>query len=162
MGKIIILLTLCFALFRINPASDLRAMSQQSLQTGDDLPIEKVDFHYVIFSNKVIYPDQPKLTRRYVSVLLDKEAFSEYTLKELFRVLAKAFPTPELLSVEVITDGKQTTTPEPTTSGVEPSPDYYNYHGATYLRAKEVEFFRYTISPPNRELKTVTLKSLQR
>jgi hypothetical protein len=120
--------------------------------------LERVSFHYVIFKNSLTNPDAPNDGFRNMKVLLDVDAFSEANLKELFRVISKAFPEPERLNLMVYTSVKQVYTPEYTHSNAPTPPEYFYHHMAVYNRGKENEFFRYTLTPTSRELKTVIIR----
>lgn len=70
-------------------------------------------FRYVIVHNEVIVNEhEPSATHRNVEVLLDVKAFSENTLRQLFVLLSKRFPSPDSLTVDVYTSLEQVDTPE--------------------------------------------------
>jgi hypothetical protein len=122
---------------------------------------EKVDFRYIIFKNDARYfgKSEPKAGIRTMRVLLDEGAFSEETLKKLFRALSEKYPEPQMLLVVVITNIEQTYPPGyPQSSTDRDPPEFDNHHWANYTRSEENEYFRYNPDPPNREMKTVVLK----
>lgn len=70
-------------------------------------------FRYVIVSDRV----DPKLDkkdedRRFVEALLDPASFSKENLIELFRLLSKRFPKPEVLNVTLFTNLIDVETPD--------------------------------------------------
>lgn len=135
------------------------AISGESGQQEGSNVLERVDFHYVIFENHLVeFEGARPPMRRNMSVLLDEDAFSEETLRRLFEVLSKGFAKDEILSIRVITNVKQTITPEITTSDAPTPPEYFNHHRATYMRTPTYVFFRYTPTPTSRELKSVILR----
>jgi hypothetical protein len=115
-------------------------------------------FRYVIYSNKIVP------VGRNVDVLLDKEAFSEDTLKQLFYLVSKRFPEPGYLHVSVQTSLWQTETPEEQDVGQiseqGEDPHYRQFPRAVLMRINGDELFRYSSDeePPYRNLKTVILK----
>lgn len=120
-------------------------------------------FRYVIVSNEVIdNSGDPKDAFRYVEVLLDEKAFSEETLKELFKLLSKRFPTPNGMHVEVSTNLAQIDTPEEKQIGkvseVPDNPALDKYPSALLIRQDGNELFRYIPNPPSTKMKTVILK----
>ncbi|MEW5980511.1 MAG: hypothetical protein AB1898_32395 [Acidobacteriota bacterium] len=84
-------------------------------------------FRYVIFDNKVVDYGESS-TWREVGVLLDREAFSLDTLKELFRLVSRRFPSPPSLHVMVYTSLVDVPTPEeseiPGKSGMADDPHF--------------------------------------
>lgn len=120
------------------------------------------EFRYIIFDNTVDNDGDPKDAIRTVEVLLDEAAFSETTLKKLFKLVSKRFPKPAWLKVWVYTNLKQLPTPEeddlPKVSGTDDNPDFDKHHWALLMRVDGNELFRYNSDPPNGTLKTVILK----
>ena len=123
---------------------------------------DKASFRYIIFSNKVDDTGRPKDSSRRVKVLIEASSFSEPTLKSIFRLLSRRFPTPDWLEVQVYTSLKQIPTPEEEDAGgiseSHDDPEFDKHHRAILFRLQGNEFFRYTIDPPDRTLKTVVLK----
>ena len=120
-------------------------------------------FRYVIVNNEVIDDSgDPKDAYRYVEVLLDEKAFSEATLKKLFKLLSKRFPKPSTMDVSVSTNLEQVDTPEerdePKVSEAPATPSLNRYPSALLIRIDGNELFRYTPNPPNTEMKTVILR----
>lgn len=120
-------------------------------------------FRYVIVNNEVINDSgDPKDAYRYVEVLLDEKAFSEETLKKLFKLLSKRFPKPSTMDVSVSTNLEQVDTPEerdePKVSEAPANPSLDRYPSALLIRKDGNELFRYTSNPPNTDMKTVILK----
>ena len=121
-------------------------------------------FRYVMISNEVSnLSGDPKDANRTVSVLLDEKAFSEETLKEVFKLVTKRFPEPKRLDVWVYTSLEQLDTPEERDRGVisesDNNPVSDNYHWALFFRSQDGdEVFRYNPNPPNTNMKTVILK----
>ncbi|OLE51429.1 MAG: hypothetical protein AUG51_23330 [Acidobacteria bacterium 13_1_20CM_3_53_8] len=129
-------------------------------------------FRYVIVYNEVkVNNEESSYTRRDVEVLLDENAFSENTLKELFKLLSQRFPEPDGLTVDVYTSLEQIDTPEEHEGGRmfaesrtgtrRVSPEELNFRkhpSAVLMRQNGNELFRYTIRPNNLKLKTVILK----
>jgi len=87
-----------------------------------------------------------------VEVLMDKNAFSESSLRILFQLLSQRFPKPELLMMDIFTSLEQIDTPEESDRKMhhsEPNAQLYNYHLAYMERAKDTELIRYTTSLPS-------------
>jgi hypothetical protein len=125
----------------------------------------RAPFRYVIVYNEIVGgEDDPREAFRYVEVLLDERAFSEKTLKELFRLLSKRFREPKDMDVAVYTSLEQIDTPEERDAGKisegpgDPALD--RYPSALLIRKGGCEFFRYTPQAPSTEMKTVVLKGL--
>lgn len=107
-------------------------------------------------------------------MLLDREAFSEETLKKLFALLSKRFPEPKRMMVEVYTNLKQIPTPEegrvPAVSEVRLRDLCDGCYWADLLRARDE--YRWAIlirsdgdgliiynpNPPSLETKEIVLK----
>lgn len=129
-------------------------------------------FRYVIVYNEVIEDkDEPSYTNRRVEVLLDRKAFSEKTLRQLFALLSKRFPSPDSLTVDVYTSLEQVETPEEKEAGkvVAEGPNgrgkptreeliFRKYPFAGLMRQDGNELFRYTFNSRNSKVKTVILK----
>jgi hypothetical protein len=116
----------------------------------------------------------PEEFERIVTVLLDREAFSEETLKKLFALLSKRFPEPKRMMVEVYTNLKQIPTPEegrvPAVSEVRLRDLCDGCYWADLLRARDE--YRWAIlirsdgdgliiynpNPPSLETKEIVLK----
>lgn len=142
------------SLAEINNNHMLQAPNQHSYRSP---------FRYVIASNEVIDGGgDPKDAFRYVVVLLDEKAFSEATLRELFKLLSKRFPKPNDMDVYVWTNLEQVPTPEEAEAGaVSEAPDnpaLDKYPNALLIRKDSNELFRYTPNAPNTDMKTVILK----
>ena len=126
--------------------------------------VNRSPFRYVIVFNEVIDDsgNPPKDAYRYVEVLLDEKAFSEETLKELFKLLSKRFPKPNAMHVEVSTNLEQVDTPEERQAGkmseAPGNPALDRYPSALLIRQGGNELFRYTPTAPNTDMKTVVLK----
>jgi len=117
------------------------------------------EFRYIILSNDVRGYDKPT---RSISVLLDKPAFSEESLKQIFYLVSKRFPEPQRLEVWVTTSLWQLATPEEADMGVM-SERGYDPHDDLYPRALLMrqdgnELLRYTPKAPYINMKTVILK----
>jgi hypothetical protein len=69
--------------------------------------LRSVSFNYLIYADKLDWPDNPVRCRRNLYILTDENAFSEENLKQLFGVLSDAFPDPKALSVMVHTSLEQ-------------------------------------------------------
>ena len=70
-------------------------------------------FRYVVVSNKVDPAiNKQDVKRRFVTILLDKKSFSKENLIILFQLVAKRYPTPNLLNIDVYTDLEDIETPE--------------------------------------------------
>lgn len=120
-------------------------------------------FRYVITSNEIIDGGgNPRDSYRSIGVLLDERAFSEETLKELFKLLSKRFPKPMTMEVWVSTNLEQVPTPEEGEAGAmseaPDNPALDRYPSALLIRQDGNELFRYTPNPPSTETKTVILK----
>lgn len=65
-------------------------------------------FRYAIVGNEIVNPTgDPENAYRYVVILLDDKAFSESTLKNLFKLVSARFPMPSHLNVQVYTSLEQ-------------------------------------------------------
>jgi hypothetical protein len=120
-------------------------------------------FRYIIFSNEIIGArGNPQDAYRSIGVLLDRRAFSEETLKELFKLLSERFPKPNTLEIWVSTNLKQVPTLEESEAGaISEAPDnpaLDRYPSALLIRQDGNELFRYTPDPPSTGTKTVILK----
>src|SRR5574341_2511954 len=118
---------------------------------------------YAIVENKVVsLTGDSEQGYRYVVILLDERAFSEDTLKSLFKLVSARFPTPHHLNVQIYTSLEQVETPEEYEQGrVSESPGDPNmdkYHWAFFIRTNDSELIRYNPKPPNPAMKTVVLK----
>lgn len=69
-------------------------------------------FRYVIAFNDVATPCKKCSSLRFLTVLMDKEAFTDENLKKLFNLLSSRFPKPLDMSVSVDTDLADILTPE--------------------------------------------------
>src|SRR5436853_2128751 len=70
-------------------------------------------FRYAIVGNEIVNPTgHPEDAFRYVVILLDGKAFSEDTLRSLFKLVSSRFPAPRRLDVQVNTSLEQVETPE--------------------------------------------------
>lgn len=121
-------------------------------------------FRYAIVGNEIVNPTgHPDDAFRYVVVLLDEKAFSEGTLKNLFKLVSARFPTPSRLYVQVYTSLEQVETPEeyeqPKVSESPDDPPHTDkYHWALFIRELDRELFRYNPKPPDKTMKTIVLK----
>lgn len=125
---------------------------------------------YIIVSDRITINNyEPDYTHRDIEVLLDRNIFSEDTLKQLFTLLSKRFPSPERLTVDVYTSWEQVEARRGTFRGVVEGPNGSNkptreeliirkYPSAVLMRQDSNELFRYTIQPENLKLKTIVLK----
>lgn len=141
----------------------LTAKSSAEVNKLMSLEQYKSPFRYVIVSNEIIDGrGDPKDAVRYVEVLLDDKSFNEETLRELFRLLSKRFPKPQVMHVEVSTNLEQVDTPEEREAGkiseAPTNPALDRYPSALLIRQGGNELFRYTPKPPNTEMKTVVIK----
>lgn len=95
-------------------------------------------------------------------ILLNDKAFSEPTLRELFKLLSGRFPIPNRLYVQVYTNLDQVETPEEHEQGKGSEspgdPNMDKYHWAFFIRSHDSELIRYNPKPPDRTMKTVILK----
>jgi hypothetical protein len=123
--------------------------------------LRPVNFNYLIYSNKVIWPEDPVACGRNVYVLMDENAFSEVNLKELFSALSDAFPEPKTLSIMVHTSLDQVRPLGPSNVSEQPDlPNANKHHLAGYFRNGDDEFFRYIAHPPEGKWTTVVLKGV--
>jgi hypothetical protein len=138
-------------------------VSSRPLQRAEALKGRVFEQHWAEF-RYVIYRNEVSDSSRRLYVLLDLAAFSEDTLKKLFDLLSKRFPTPEWLDVWVATSLQQARTPEEVDEGLAhdmgDDPHDEMYPGAVLIRLKGNELIRYTIGSGPRfyRLKTVILK----
>ena len=163
MKQTILLILLCAGPVVLNISTSVngQTMREKSKQqiSGETY---KAPFRYVIISNHVYTPTgDHRDTSRFIEVLLDEKAFSEGTLRQLFKLISQRFPKPRWLDVDVYTNLEQTETPEEsdlskTSESNAPSQD--NYHWARLIRIDDDELFRYNPDPPSRTMKTVILK----
>ena len=121
-------------------------------------------FRYAIVSNEIIdVMGNGTGAFRHVGILLDEKAFSEQTLRELFKLVSTRFPMPIRLDVQVFTSLEQVETPEEEAEGYESEmtdiPEANKYHNALFVRSQSEELIRYSDSLPVRGWKTVTLKA---
>src|SRR5712692_8644089 len=104
----------------------------------------------------------PEEAYRYVVILLDEKAFSEQTLRELFKLVSARFPTPNRLDVQVYTNLEQVETPEEHDHGKisesQDDPTIDKYHWALFIRSQGNELLWYNPNPPDRKMKTIVLK----
>lgn len=126
-------------------------------------PNYRASFRYVIVYNEIVGgEDDLREAFRYVEVLLDERAFSEKTLKELFRLLSKRFREPKDMDVAVYTSLEQIDTPEERDAGkiseAPEDPALDQHPSAVLIRKGECEFFRYTPQAPSTEMKTVVVR----
>jgi hypothetical protein len=103
--------------------------------------------------------DQAALLR--LTILLDRDAYSEANLKTLLCLLSRRFPRPELVVIFVYTNVKQLPTPEQAEegglTGMPEDPNIRRYHRAYMERSRDSELIRYQDKPGGR-MKTVYLK----
>ena len=162
MKKRIILCTAMGFLLMVN--SLVETKSNHMMQRANQDKRYSSPFRYIIISNEVSnLSGDPKDANRTVSVLLDEKAFSEETLKEMFKLVSKRFPEPKRLDIWVYTSLEQLDTPEERDRGVisesDNNPVFDNYHRALFFRSQDGdEVFRYNPNPPNTNMKTVILK----
>jgi hypothetical protein len=121
-------------------------------------------FRYVIFEDKQTNPTNTDETSlRVISVLMDKVAFSESNLIELFSLISKRYPAPKRLDIWVFTSLEQVSTPEERdvgyTSGDNDRKEMDFHHLAIFIRSADgTELFRYSTKLPANKLKTVILR----
>jgi len=122
-------------------------------------------FRYVIISNRVDVPaGDPGDAVREMTILLDEKAFSEKTLRELFRLVLRRYPEPARLTATVYTSLEQLGTPEEAEQGVlsevgDTNPASDHYHRAVLIRTKDGgKLIRYSTSLPVLGLKTIALE----
>jgi hypothetical protein len=126
-------------------------------------------FRYIIISSELRNDGlSPKDAQRSLSVLLDEKAFSEDTLKQLFKLLSKRYPDPKWLNVWVYTSLEQLGTPEERDSNPEISESDSNqeldkYHWALYIRSIDgSELYRFNPNPPATKMKTIIISGKTR
>jgi hypothetical protein len=123
--------------------------------------LRPVSFNYLIYSDKLVWPEEPLRCRRDLYVLMDENAFSEDNLKELFGVLSDAFPDPSRLRVMVHTSLEQVRPLGPIgVSEQRDPPNAYKHHLAGYSRIDGNEYFRYIAHPPEGKWTTVVIKGV--
>jgi len=103
---------------------------------------------------------------RDVWVLLDAAAFSEETLRKLYKLVSTRFPRPYWLQLWVTTSLDQLKTPEqldqPVHSLMPDNPAWDRHHWAFIERSRSKEIIRYNPSPPKPEMKTITLRAKEK
>jgi len=158
MRLVLITSTVLFVMLACNVANGYRA---DGSQVKESIIADRSEFRYVIYSNELLHDS------RIISVLLERKAFSEKTLKKLFGLIAIRFPQPEELHVTVVTDLDQIPTPEEkdqisflsyseVTSIL--NPIMQKYPTAVYLRQHGNESFHYITGLPDRMEKVVIIK----
>lgn len=121
-------------------------------------------FRYVVFDNELVDSvGKKEASLRIVSVLIDKEAFSESNLRELFSLVSKRYTIPNRLDIWVFTSLEQASTPEEKdigyASGENDRDGGDSHHIAIFIRSDDgSEIFRYSTNLPAHNLKTVILK----
>jgi hypothetical protein len=158
----IMLTTSLFVGLILASSSFMKMNSTHTLQSTDRQSYRS-PFRYVITSNVVINSGKnPRDAYRSVGILLDKNAFSEETLKGLFKLVSKRFPKPKDMEVWVSTNLEQIPTPEESEAGaMSEAPDdpaLEKYPSALLIRKGSNELFRYTSNPPSPDMKTVVLR----
>ena len=118
-------------------------------------------FRYIIYLNEVGEDNGPQERSRYLEVLLDRKAYSEKTLRELFHLLSERFPEPVDMDVQVFTSIEQVPTPEEMGRGASEQPDnpWVEKHPSAFMiRRSENEIIRYFYRYPYRVEKTIVIK----
>lgn len=104
---------------------------------------EKFSFRWIELENYMITP-----TNRRIEIFLDPTAFSEANLRSMFEHLSRKNPTPQNLTINVLTNWKQlepnSDCPIGAISGRPDPPDLYDYLRAFYWRRTGREYFRYS------------------
>ena len=114
MKQTILLVLLCAGSVMLNISTSVngQAKREKSKQQISGQTY-KAPFRYVIISNHVYTPTGDRRdTSRFIEVLLDEKAFSEETLRQLFKLISQRFPKPRWLDVDVYPNLDQTETPE--------------------------------------------------
>lgn len=137
--------------------------NKHMVQAQNQDKLYRSPFRYVIVNNEVNDGSgDPRGAYRYVEVLLDEKAFSEETLKALFKLVSKRFPKPNDMDVYIWTNLEQVDTPEekdePKVSEAPDNPALDKYPTALLIRKDGNELFRYTLKAPNTDMKTVVIK----
>lgn len=118
---------------------------------------ELINFRYLI-----TYDERFTRVSRNIGVFLDKTAFSEKNLKNLFVYLAKEYSGTKILIIHVSTDWKQLPLPVDCgprgISDVSTEPENFEHHEASYYRNDNTEFFRYNPILRTGKFKKVILK----
>ncbi|SRR2546423_1470561 len=117
-------------------------------------------FRYIIFYSGLLHG------RRVTLVLMDRQAFSEANLKELFKLISKRFLQPDQLFVSVYTSLDQLPTPEEQDD--EDSNDFWQsperqqtfnkYPRADYVRENGNESFHYVMGGNDQTERAVIIK----
>jgi len=118
-------------------------------------------FRYIIYLNEVSDDNGPQERSRYLEVLLDRKAYSEKTLRELFHLLSERFPTPANMDVQVFTSIEQVPAPEEMGMGSSEQPDnprVEKHPSAFMIRQGGNEIIRYFYRYPYRVERTVVIK----
>lgn len=120
---------------------------------------QKLNIEYTIYYQKVFHSGKPERATRNIDILLNEQDFSGENLKTIFMELSEIFPDPITLCIYVVTSREQIPPGgHAKTSVSEPMPNYYNHHRGIYFRSGDSEFFRYTVNPTDRDLKTIAIK----
>ena len=137
-------LTICATFAMAFMLSFNNCISAQNTKQSRDDAIFRSPFRYVIFYNRF----EPKLgrkdeDRRSVGVLLDAKSFSKENLIVLFRLVAKRFPKPHLLYIDVFTNLDDAETPEEGEAGglSETDAPGLTNDNAVFIRANKKAFF---------------------
>jgi hypothetical protein len=120
-----------------------------------------VGFQYEIFFNEAFHFGNPELGTRNIGVLIEEKDFSEENLREIFRTLSKGYAKPPMLHIELVTNREQIYPAKWPRTSNEPEPSgFHQYHWARYFRSEgdDTEYFRYNVSPPSSDLKTIMLR----
>ena len=138
--------------------------NRQMLHSTNQERSARSPFRYIIISNEVSNAsDNSQNAQRHVGVLLEEKAFSEETLKELFKLVSTRCPQPDRLEVSIYTSLEQLDTPEERDnrvwiSGSNGNTSFDNYHRALFIRQNGNELIRHSVSLPVRGLTTIILK----